>query len=108
MPFPGHGARVGVPANGGENPLWSNGPEPFYTGSDEKTMIVSITAGMALSVGAPRVLFEAGFVRARTPSPRAIFLATDRDSCPSEQVRPDRPVTRIAIVLNWFSEPGNR
>ncbi|MEO5896436.1 MAG: hypothetical protein ABIS06_12105 [Vicinamibacterales bacterium] len=105
LPFPGPGARVAVSANGGENPLWSSdGRELFYISRDEKTMVVSITPGTTLSVSAPRVLYE-GRYRPGSNAVTPFDISLDgRRFLRVQQVQPDRPVTRIDIVLNWLSE----
>ena len=103
-PFPGPGPSIPISVNGGIDPLWSrNGRELFYTSGD-KTMAVAVTKGATLSVGPPRVLFE-GRYRPSVNSLTAFSVAQDGGRfLRVQQVQPDRPVTRIEIVLNWFSQ----
>ena len=90
--------------NGGSSPKWSrDGRELFYDG-DDKTMVVTVTPGPTLSVGAPRVLFEGryrGNLNAVTPWD---VSADGKRLIRIQQVQPDRPVTRIDVVLNWASQ----
>jgi Tol biopolymer transport system component len=101
-PFPGPGPRTPVSANGGDNPLWSHdGSELFYTSGD-KTMAVAVTGGATISVGTPRVLYEGRF-RPNSNSVTPFGVSSDGRFLRIQQVQPDRPVTRIEVVLNWFS-----
>jgi serine/threonine-protein kinase len=101
-PFPGPGPRIPVSANGGDNPRWSrDGRELFYTRGD-RMMAVTLIPGPTLSVGAPRALFE-GRYRAASNFVTPFDVASDGRFLRIEQVQPDRPVTRIEVVLNWFS-----
>ena len=101
-PFPGPGPRTPVSANGGDNPLWSHdGSELFYTSGD-KTMAVAVTRGAPISVGTPRVLYEGRF-RPGSNSVTPFGVSSDGRFLRIQQVQPDRPVTRIEVVLNWFS-----
>jgi Tol biopolymer transport system component len=104
VPFPDPGPRIPISVNGGSDPLWSrDGRELFYTSGD-KLVAVAITSGPTLAVGPPRVLY-AGRYR---PSPNAVTafsVAPDgRRFLRVQQVQPDRPVTRIEIVLNWVTQ----
>jgi serine/threonine-protein kinase len=101
-PFPGPGPRTPVSANGGDNPLWSHdGNELFYTSGD-KTMTVTVNRGATISVGTPRVLYEGRF-RPGSNSVTPFGVSSDGRFLRIQQVQPDRPVTRIEVVLNWFS-----
>jgi hypothetical protein len=52
----------------------------------------------------PRVLFE-GRYRIGLNSVAAFSVSSDgRRFLRVQQVQPDRPVTRIDVVLNWFSQ----
>nr|MBA2259953.1 PD40 domain-containing protein [Acidobacteriota bacterium] len=103
-PFPGPGPRIPVSVDGGENPLWSrDGRELFYT-TEDSMMAVTLTPGATLSVSAPRLLFE-GRYRPASNSVTPFSVSPDgRRFLRVQQVQPDRPVTRIDVVLNWFSE----
>jgi serine/threonine-protein kinase len=102
--FPGPGPRIPVSVNGGENPLWSrDGRELFYT-QGERMMAVTVQPGPTLTVTAPRVLFE-GRYRPGLNAVTAFGVSSDgRRFIRIQQVQPDRPVTRIDVVLNWASQ----
>jgi Tol biopolymer transport system component len=104
--FPNPGPRIPLSVNGGGNPLWSpDGRELFYTSGD-KLIAVTVTSGATLALGPPRVLYEGRY----RPSPNAVTnfsVAPDGRFLRVQQVLPDRPVTRIEIVLNWSTQlPG--
>lgn len=102
-PFPGPGPRIAVSANGGTDPLWSaDGRELYYT-KGHSMMAVTVTPGPTLSVGAPRVLF-AGRYRPGSNSVTPFSVSKDGRFLRIQQAEPDRPVTRIEVVLNWFSQ----
>jgi eukaryotic-like serine/threonine-protein kinase len=104
VPFPDSGPRIPISVNGGGDPLWSrDGRELFYTSGDQ-LVAVAVTSGATLAVGAPRVLYEGRY----RPGPNAVTafsVAPDgRRFLRVQQVQPDRPVTRIEIVLNWVTQ----
>jgi len=104
QPFPGPGPRSSISIDGGRDPLWSrDGKELFYT-QDDRQMAVSIGSGATLSVGTPRELYSGRF----RPSPNSLtawdVTADGRRFIRVQQVLPDRPLTRIDVVLNWFAE----
>jgi serine/threonine-protein kinase len=104
QPFPGPGPRTSISIDGGVDPRWSrDGKELFYT-QDDRLMAVSIGSGATLSVGTPRELYSGRF----RPSPNSLtawdVTADGRRFIRVQQVLPDRPLTRIDVVLNWFTE----
>jgi Tol biopolymer transport system component len=112
--FPDAGPRVPISSNGGVDPLWSrDGRELFYT-RGERMMAVTVTRGATLSVSAPRELF-AGRFRPSLNTITAFSVTPDgRRFLRVQQAQPDRPLTRIEVVLNWASQltsqttPGSR
>ncbi|MDQ3417834.1 MAG: hypothetical protein M3541_03485 [Acidobacteriota bacterium] len=107
-PFPGPGPRIPVSAGGGDSPLWSrDGRELFYTKGDSM-MAVNVAAGSTLSVSPPRALF-AGRYRPNLNTITAFDVSSDgRRFIRVQQVQPDRPVTRIEVVLNWAQQLNPR
>jgi serine/threonine-protein kinase len=103
-PFPGPGPRIPVSAGGGDSPIWSaDGRELFYTRVD-RMMAVTITRGATLSVSAPRQLFE-GRYRGNLNGVTAFDISPDgRRFIRIQQAQPERPITRIEVVLNWVSQ----
>jgi hypothetical protein len=95
---------VPISIDGGVDPRWSrDGKELFFT-QDDRLMAVSISSGATLTVGTPRELYHGRF----RPSPNALtswdVAADGRRFIRVQQVLPDRPLTRIDVVLNWFAE----
>ena len=71
QPFPGPGERRQVSVGGGVEPMWAHtGRELFFRDGD-KRMSVEIVTEPALSVGLPKVLFEAPFQN--SPGTRANY-----------------------------------
>ena len=103
-PFPGPGPRIPVSAGGGDSPIWSpDGRELFYTTADN-VMAVTVTTGATMSVSAPRQLF-AGRYRSNLNSVTAFDISADgRRFVRIQQAKPEQPITRIEVVLNWASQ----
>jgi eukaryotic-like serine/threonine-protein kinase len=120
QPFPGPGPRVQVSTQGGWNPAWNpNGSELFFlapaSGSaggstpKQRMMVVAVHEAPALTLGAPRQLFE--FTDWKE------FLSCDPTRC--YDVAPDGqrffvvqyrkladapPTTHINLIVNWLEE----
>jgi serine/threonine-protein kinase len=103
-PFPGPGPRHQVSIDGGVEPLWSrNGRELFYQHAD-RLMGVGVTLGAAFSASAPHVVHEGRFLRSQT-GPTGWSITPDGSRfLRIQQVEPERAITRIDLVLNWFEE----
>jgi hypothetical protein len=104
QPFPGPGPRQPISTGGGQWPLWSRqGGELFFTTLD-RLMAVDITTTPAFSAGAPRVVLEGryrGSLNGNTPYAESV---DGRRFLRVQQVQPDRAVTHVDLVLNWFTE----
>jgi hypothetical protein len=59
--------------------------------------------GSTLAVGAPRLLFE-GHYEASDTGTGGYDVSSDRRFLMIESITPQRPVTHITVVLNWFEE----
>jgi serine/threonine-protein kinase len=115
QPYPGPGAQVQVSTGGGSSPAWSPpGRELFYVVSRgqaagrARLMAVDVVAPPTLGPGLPRTLFEfdpVSLVLAAVPS-RNYDVTRDgqRFIAAMRVTDPDRPVTHINVVLNWFEE----
>ena len=102
-PAPGHdGARHRVSSAGGEEPRWPRkGGELFYR-SGRKWMVVPVTTHPSLSVGKPRLLFEADYLKVSgipydvsADAERVLALKPSRE-------RPAAPF--LKLVLGWQPE----
>ncbi len=103
-PFAGSGERRLVSTDGGTEPLWSrDGRELFYQ-NGTRLMVVSVTPGASFSASPPRLLYEGWFLRTITGN---TSFSIARDGSRFLRIQPvDRvpAITRIELVLNWFSE----
>jgi serine/threonine-protein kinase len=104
--FPGPGPRIPISPDGGVMPLWSrDGRELFYCEGD-RLMAVSFTPGSTPPVGAPRLLHEGPYRRLPIFYTPLSVSATGR-FLRVQPAQPPEPITRINLVLNWFSELTN-
>jgi serine/threonine-protein kinase len=103
QPFPGPGPRTRVSAAGGLSPLWSrDGHRLFYDVGDE-LVAVTVEASPALSIGAPHTVMRGRF-RAGPNAKTPFDVSRDGRFLRIQQAKPDRPLDRIDIVLNWLAE----
>jgi serine/threonine-protein kinase len=104
-PYPGPGGKWQLSTEGGKGPIWSrDGREIFYT-DGHKMMVVPVEIEPTFSPGAPRRLFEYGFVRAVGPSPdydvapdgqRFLMFHRSHDDPPRREIN---VVTSLAAML---------
>ena len=104
QPFPGPGPRQLVSTDGAQSPLWSrDGTELFFATPDE-LMAVDVTTTPAFSASAPRVVFEGRYREAVNGNTPYGVSADGKRFLRVQQAQPERAVTRIDVVLNWFAE----
>jgi eukaryotic-like serine/threonine-protein kinase len=104
QPFPGPGARHPISAGGGSEPVWSaNGRELFYLNRDVM-MAVDITEASGFAAGVPRRLFQGQFRTSATSTSAYAVSLDGRRFLRIQAVQPERPLTEIHVVLNWFGE----
>ena len=102
LPFPGPGEKVTISPAGGTAPMWSRDGRQLFYRNGEQMLAVDIRYDPTMTVGAPRLLFEA-------PPDRLTHFA-DYDVGPDEpgfvMVRPNEgpEQRRMYVVLNWFEE----
>jgi hypothetical protein len=104
QPFPGPGPRRQVSVGGGDCPLWSRDGRELYYSTPDKLMVVEVTGGATFVAGTPRVLFTGryrGTINGNTPYD---VTADGHRFLRVRQAQPQRAVTHIDVVLNWFSE----
>jgi hypothetical protein len=110
QPFPGPGQHEQISYGGTDSPLWSpSGRELFFmTRGDVPSVLrvhaIDVTPGVPFKSGTPPVLFEGRF--GRTGSPTAYDVSRDgsRFLMVEHLDPPSQPVTRMRLVLNWFTE----
>jgi serine/threonine-protein kinase len=104
-PFPAGGLRQQVSPDGGTEPVWArNGREIFYR-VGTKMMVVDVTAGADLELGAPRELFEEPYELTDLRYPNYdVDLDGERFLMVKAVSAGSGPQREIIIVQNWFEE----
>jgi Tol biopolymer transport system component len=103
-PFPGPGARRQVSTEGGTEPLWSRDGRELFFQSRAKLMGVTVTLGEAFSASAPRVVHEGRSIKSTNGNTSWSVTPDGERFLRIQQVEPERAVTHVELVLNWFSE----
>ena len=107
-PFPGPGPRRQVSTHGGTEPLWSRDGRELFFQSGTSLMGVTLTPGATFSASAPRLVHEGRFLRTVNGNTPWSIARDGRRFLRVQQVEPERPVTHISVVLNWFDEVARR
>ena len=103
-PFPGPGPRRQVSTDGGTEPLWSRDGRELFFQSGTRLMGASVTTGAAFSAGVPRVMHEGRFLSAINGNTDWTLTRDGKRFLRIQQVEPERAVTQIDVVLNFFAE----
>ncbi|HET6372283.1 MAG TPA: hypothetical protein VFG76_03185, partial [Candidatus Polarisedimenticolia bacterium] len=103
-PFPGPGPRRQVSTAGGTEPLWSRDGRELFFQSGSRLMGVTVTTGTTFSVSVPQLVHEGRFLRTVNGNTPWSLSPDGKRFLRVQQVEPERPVTQIELVLNWFSE----
>jgi Tol biopolymer transport system component len=103
-PFPGPGARRQVSTDGGFEPLWSPDGRELFFQNRTGLMSVSVTPGSPLSVSPPHVVHEGRFFRTINGNTSYSINPRDGRFLRIQNVVPERAITEVDLVLNWFSE----
>ncbi len=105
--FPDLGDRQTISSGGGQQPRWStDGRELFYLGPEaNRLMVVPVTMGPGLDVGAPDTRVEGQFLdflgrSAYDVAPDGRVVIIRRGDGTSE----DAAAPRLSVVLNWHTE----
>jgi serine/threonine-protein kinase len=102
-PFPGPGERRLVSTDGGSEPLWSRDGRELFFQSGSRLMGVTVTPGATFSASSPRVVHEGHFFRTINGN-TSFSIAPDGARFLRIQPLVQEPaITRIELVLNWFS-----
>jgi hypothetical protein len=108
IPYPGPGPRRQVSSDGGGEPLWSHdGRELFFQGADG-LMGVTVTSGATFSASTPRRVHEGRFFQTINGNTSYSITADGSRFLRLQPTAPERAITRIDLVLNWFSELAAR
>ena len=103
-PFPGPGPRHQISTNGGVDPLWSRDGRELFFLQGARLMSVGVTLGPAFSAAAPRLMYEGRFLRSTNNKTSWSITPDGQHFLRIQQVEPERAVTRVNLVLNWFEE----
>jgi serine/threonine-protein kinase len=103
-PFPGPGPRRQVSVDGGTEPFWSRDGHELFFQNGARLMGVTVTAGTAFSSSAPHVMHEGRFLKSINGNTGSTVTRDGARFLRIQQVEPERAVTRIDLVLNWFDE----
>jgi Tol biopolymer transport system component len=103
-PFPGPGPRQQVSTGGGTEPLWSRDGHELLFQNGAQLMGVTVTPGSAWSSTSPRVINEGRFLRSINGNTCWTISKDGSQFLRIQMVEPERAITHIDLVLNWFSE----
>jgi serine/threonine-protein kinase len=103
-PFPGPGPRRQVSTDGGTEPLWSRDGRELFFQSGDKLMGATVTIGAAFSASVPRLVHEGRFLKSVNGNTSWSVTPDGTRFLRIQQVEPERAITHIELVLNWFSE----
>ncbi len=103
-PFPAAAPRRQVSTDGGDEPLWSPDGRELYFQNGTKLMSVAISPGASLSSGIPRVVHEGRFFKTINGNTSYGITPDGSRFLRIQQVTPERPLTQLELVLNWFQE----
>ena len=103
-PFPGPGPRHQVSKDGGAEPLWSRDGRELFFQDGARLMSAPVAPGSAFAAERPRLVYEGRFLKSLNN--RTSWSVTPDGSrfLRVQQVEPERAITRIDLVLNWFEE----
>ncbi len=103
-PFPGPGARHQISTVGGTEPLWSRDGRELFFQSGAQLMSVAVTPGAAFSASAPHLVHEGRFFKSINGNTSWSVTPDGKRFLRIQQVVPERAITHLELVLNWFSE----
>jgi dipeptidyl aminopeptidase/acylaminoacyl peptidase len=103
-PFPGPGPRQQISNGGGAEPLWSRDGRELFFQSGGRLMGVTVTPGPRFSASAPRVVHEGRFQPSINGNTPYAITRDGRMFLRIQQVDPERVITHVSLVLNWFEE----
>jgi Tol biopolymer transport system component len=107
-PFPGPGPRRQVSTNGGLEPLWSRDGRELFFQNGSQLMGVTVTPGAEWSASQPHVVYEGRFLSASNGNTSSSINRDGTRFLRIQLVEPERAITHVDLVLNWFSELQQR
>jgi Tol biopolymer transport system component len=103
-PFPGPGARRQISSDGGTEPLWSRDGRELFFQNGAQLMGVTVTPGAAFSASTPHLVHEGRFFKTINGNTSWNVTPDGKRFLRIQQVVPERAITHLELVLNWFSE----
>jgi Tol biopolymer transport system component len=103
-PFPGPGPRHQVSTDGGTEPLWSRDSRELFFQNGARLMGVTVTPSAAFSASTPHLVHEGRFLKTVNSNTNSGITRDGTRFLRIQQVEPERAVTHIDLVLNWFAE----
>ncbi|HSE20790.1 MAG TPA: protein kinase [Pyrinomonadaceae bacterium] len=103
-PFPGPGPRRQVSTDGGTEPLWSRDGRELFFQSGSQLLAVTVTPGADWSASQPKVVYEGRFLRSINGNTSWSINKEATRFLRIQLVEPERAITHVDLVLNWFSE----
>ena len=103
-PFPGPGARHQISTDGGTEPLWSRDGRELFFQSGAQLMGVTVTPGAVFSASSSHLVYEGRFFKTINGNTSWSVTPDGRRFLRIQQVVPERAITHLELVLNWFSE----
>ena len=103
-PFPGPGPRQQVSTGGGTEPLWSRDGRELFFQNGAQLMGVAVATGAAWSSSQPHIVNEGRFLRSINGNTCWTVSRDGSRFLRIQMVEPERAITHIDLVLNWFSE----
>jgi serine/threonine-protein kinase len=107
-PFPGPGPRRQVSTDGGIEPLWSRDGRELFFQKGAQLMAVTVTPGAEWSASQPHVVSEGRFLTASNGNTSWSINKDGTRFLRIQLVEPERAITHVDLVLNWFSELQQR
>ena len=103
-PLSGPGGKVTVSTEGGAEPVWaSNSREIFYRQGD-RMMVATVDSAPTLTIGKPRMLFEAAFERDRGSGNANPNYDVTHDGQRFVMIQVPGSSSHLIVVVNWFEE----
>jgi Tol biopolymer transport system component len=103
-PFPGPGPRHQVSIEGGVDPLWSRDSRELFFQQGIRLMRVGVDPGTTFSSSAPQFVHEGRFLKQQNDMTNWSITPDGSRFLRIQQVEPERAVTRIDLVQNWFEK----
>jgi len=107
-PFPGPGPRRQVSTGGATEPLWSHDGRELFFQSGTRLMGVTVSPGATFSASAPHVVHEGRYFKQINGNTSYSITPDGRRFLRIQQVDPERAITQLELVMNWFSELRQR